>query len=34
MDVIFLGGLHEFLTDFLSSNNALGASIAESYNFN
>jgi uncharacterized alpha-E superfamily protein len=34
MDVIFQSGLHEFLTEFLDSNNALGAAIAQSYNFN
>ena len=33
MDVIFQNGLHEFLNGFISSNNALGASIAEAYNF-
>ena len=33
MDVIFQKGLHEFLSSFTASNNALGASIAESYNF-
>lgn len=33
MDGIFQDGLHEFLTEFIGDNNALGASIAESYNF-
>ena len=30
---IFDAGLHEFLTDFISQNNRLGASIAHAYNF-
>lgn len=34
MEVIFQSGLHEFLTEFIASNNALGTSVAESYNFN
>ena len=34
MDAIFRQGLHEFLSDFISANNSLGAAIAESYNFN
>jgi uncharacterized alpha-E superfamily protein len=33
MEVVFQKGLHEFLGGFISSNNALGASIAENYNF-
>jgi uncharacterized alpha-E superfamily protein len=33
MDAIFRQGLHEFLSDFINANNALGASIADSYNF-
>ncbi len=34
MDLIFRQGLHEFLGDFILSNNALGVLVAESYNFN
>ncbi len=34
MDQIFRQGLHEFLGDFILSNNALGALVAQSYNFN
>ncbi|NLP63714.1 alpha-E domain-containing protein [Paraburkholderia sacchari] len=30
---IFKSGLHEFLTDFITRNNGLGADIAEAYNF-
>ncbi len=33
MEVIFQKGLHEFLSGFIADNNALGGSIAESYNF-
>ncbi|GIL00289.1 MAG: hypothetical protein BroJett030_01880 [Alphaproteobacteria bacterium] len=33
MDAIFQSGLHEFLTEFIAANNALGQAIAESYNF-
>ena len=33
MDEIFQGGLHEFLQDFMASNNRLSASIATTYNF-
>lgn len=33
IDRIFQNGLHEFLTDFLDTNNALGAAIAEQYLF-
>ncbi len=33
MDMIFRQGLHEFLSEFINANNALGAAIAESYNF-
>ena len=32
-DRLFQSGLHEFLTEFLSENNALGAAIAEQYLF-
>ena len=31
---IFQSGLHEFLEDFISRNNRLGAEIAEAYHFN
>jgi uncharacterized alpha-E superfamily protein len=31
IDTIFQGGLHEFITDFIDTNNALGAAIAEQY---
>lgn len=31
MESLFQGGLHEFVTDFLDSNNQLGAAIAEQY---
>ena len=31
MDTIFLGGLHEFLTEFIADNNALGAAITQQY---
>ncbi len=33
MDMIFQAGLHEFLSQFIDNNNALGISVAESYNF-
>jgi uncharacterized alpha-E superfamily protein len=33
MEQIFQSGLHEFLQDFINSNNRLSASIAETYNF-
>ena len=33
MDAIFQNGLHEFLQDFMASNNRLSAEIALSYNF-
>ncbi|MGH6793368.1 MAG: alpha-E domain-containing protein, partial [Methyloceanibacter sp.] len=31
IDKIFGGGLHEFLTDFIASNNALGAQIQDDF---
>ncbi len=34
IDRIFQSGLHEFLEDFISSNNRLGSEIAEAYHFN
>lgn len=34
MDAIFRKGLHEFLSEFILANESLGASIANSYNFN
>lgn len=33
VDRIFKNGLHEFLTDFITRNNGLGADIAQAYNF-
>ena len=33
MEEIFQGGLHEFLQDFMSKNNALSKTIAHTYNF-
>lgn len=33
MESIFQRGLHEFLSDFIARNNALGAAVAEAYNF-
>ena len=33
MDTIFAHGLHEFLTEFISRNNAVSNSLSESYNF-
>ena len=33
MDRIFQGGLHEFLTDLIARNNALGAQLASDYHF-
>ncbi len=34
MDTIFRQGLHEFLSDFIASNNTVDVAIAEAYNFN
>lgn len=34
IDSIFQSGLHEFLRDFITRNNRLGASISETYHFN
>jgi hypothetical protein len=31
MEEIFQGGLHEFIEDFIESNNRLGAAITEQY---
>jgi uncharacterized alpha-E superfamily protein len=31
MEEIFQNGLHEFIGDFISSNNQLGAAISEQY---
>jgi uncharacterized alpha-E superfamily protein len=33
IDAIFQAGLHEFVEDFISKNNKLGATIAEQYLF-
>jgi uncharacterized alpha-E superfamily protein len=33
MDKIFAHGLHEFLTEFISRNNRVSATLGESYNF-
>lgn len=33
MELIFQGGLHEFLTNFIASNNSLAMTISEDYNF-
>ncbi|MFQ3596516.1 MAG: hypothetical protein SNJ63_10440 [Sphingomonadaceae bacterium] len=33
MDTLFQKGLHEFLLEFISDNNALGDAIAEQYLF-
>ena len=33
IDDIFAAGLHEFITDFLSRNNALGRQIEADYRF-
>jgi len=33
MEQIFQNGLHEFLQDFMNSNNALSQSIATNFNF-
>jgi uncharacterized alpha-E superfamily protein len=33
MDTIFQSGLHEFLADFIASNNRLGCEISTTYHF-
>ena len=34
IDGIFRGGLHEFLTEFIARNDALGIAISDNYHFN
>jgi uncharacterized alpha-E superfamily protein len=34
INAVFQSGLHEFLVDFIASNNRLGRQIAEAYHFN